>query len=403
MSDNKEKYPSYIKIVIDKNEKVKRFLSSAAKQSVKTATIYGVGLVHFAHFLSELKTPYTLDEIVDALSQEGASALNIYDLLEDYVYYLMRTRKLAPRSIRLYTNAVRSYFAYYDIDVVPSKFKRKVKIPKINRYDEEAIDISDIRNILNSTSNKRLKAYLLVLASGGMRAIEAVAIRFKDIRYSPRPTMIHIRPEFSKTRVGRDIYISDEATKYLKEWIDFRFRTRRQSLSPSKQDDGLVFQHANNKQVSTDYIYRTLSLDFNEVLKTLKMDARKEGMLRRMITFVSFRSFVKTVISTQVNQDYSEWILGHARSTYWRMKEAERRDIYVKKCMKFLTFLDFTVLKATGQNIEAQLKTSQEEIDYLKDTAAIRDDEIDLMKRQFKEVRARLMKELNKKKGKGKK
>jgi integrase len=73
--------------------------------------------------------------------------------------------------------AVRSYLAYYDIDTIPSKFKRKVKMPKMYREDEEPLDASDIRKILLACNNRRLKSYLLVLASGGMRAIEGLAIR----------------------------------------------------------------------------------------------------------------------------------------------------------------------------------------------------------------------------------
>ncbi len=38
---------------------------------------------------------------------------------------------------------------------------------------------------------------------------------------------------------------------------------------------------------------------------------------RRKITLHSFRRFVKTVISDQVGQDYSEWFLGHAKSPYY--------------------------------------------------------------------------------------
>ena len=59
-------------------------------------------------------------------------------------------------------------------------WERKVKMPKLYREDE-ALDASDIRKILLSCNNRRLKAYLLVLASGGMRAIEGLAIRLKDV------------------------------------------------------------------------------------------------------------------------------------------------------------------------------------------------------------------------------
>jgi integrase len=44
-----------------------------------------------------------------------------------------------------------------------------------------------------------------------MRAAEALAIRIKDIDFSSSPTRVHIRKEYAKTRVARDVYISDEA------------------------------------------------------------------------------------------------------------------------------------------------------------------------------------------------
>jgi hypothetical protein len=42
----------------------------------------------------------------------------------------------------------RSYLGYYDIYIIPAKFKQKVKMPKVYRVDEEAIDAKDIRDIL---------------------------------------------------------------------------------------------------------------------------------------------------------------------------------------------------------------------------------------------------------------
>ncbi|CAN5546996.1 hypothetical protein BH18THE2_BH18THE2_40910 [soil metagenome] len=48
-----------------------------------------------------------------------------------------------------------------------------------------------------------MKAYLLVLASGAMRATEALAIRVKDCDFSVSPTKIHIRKEYAKTRLSQ--------------------------------------------------------------------------------------------------------------------------------------------------------------------------------------------------------
>ena len=85
-------------------------------------------------------------------------------------------------------------------------------MPKLYREDEVSIDVSDLRKILLSCNNRRPKTYLLLLASGGMRAVEGLAIRYKDIDFSVSPTKVHLRKEYTKTKVSRDIYISDEAT-----------------------------------------------------------------------------------------------------------------------------------------------------------------------------------------------
>ena len=87
---------------------------------------------------------------------------------------------------------------------------------------------------------------------------------------------------------------------------------------------------------------------------------------RRKITIHSLRRFVKTVISEQAGQDYSEYFLGHSKSPYWTMKEAKRREIYKTSIMKYLTFLDYQTLETTGKNIEAKLNEKDLEIQYLR-------------------------------------
>lgn len=93
-------------------------------------------------------------------------------------------------------------------------------------------------------------------------------------------------------------------------------------------------------------------------------------MKRRKITLHSFRRFCKSVISNQVNQDYSEWFLGHNKSPYYTIKESERRRIYAEKCMKYLTFLDYTALDAAGKNVEVKLSEKDKEIESLKQKMA---------------------------------
>lgn len=313
--------------------------------------------------MSQEYPSYNCETILQALLKNKR---NVYELLEQFVSYLMKTRVgLTPKSISLYVTAARSYFAYYDIDVIPSKFRRKVRLPKIYREDEEPIDASDIRTMLLSCNNRRLKSLILVLASGGMRIGEALAIRNMDIDFSITPTKIHIRKEFSKTRVSRDIYISQEATTYLKQWVDWKYKSPYKIRNFSPED--LLFTVYRSRRPHSFYF--KIRQEFDRLLNAIKMNKKKEGGIlpRNKITLHSFRRFVKTVISNQVGQDYSEWFLGHSKSPYWTLKEEQRREFYASKCMKYLTFLDYSTLEATGRSIEAKLFEKEKEIMNLKD------------------------------------
>ena len=246
-------------------------------------------------------------------------------------------------------------------------------MPKLLREDEEPIDAQDIRKILLACNNRRLKSFLLVLASGGMRAREALAIRLKDIDFSVSPTKIHIRKEYSKTRVSRDIYISDEAMRYLEQWIDWKYRDRSNegiglAKTKIKHHDDLVFSvYSTVKSPSPHHIYIKILTEFEKLLTTAGLDERKEGMSRRRkISLHSFRRHAKSVISNQVNQDYSEWFLGHSKSPYYTLKEPERREIFATRIMRYLTFLDYSALEETGKSIEAKLNEREKEILLLK-------------------------------------
>ena len=156
---------------------VKAFLDSIRRNSVASEKAYLSGLFKFQQFLfQDVKlNVYSIETILSPLMRQE---INLYEMLDRFVSFLYSLDLSSP-SIKLYMESLRSYLAYHDIDVVPSKFKRKVKMPKAYREDEEALDVQDIRNILLVCNNRRLKAYILVLASGDFRAVEALAIRLR--------------------------------------------------------------------------------------------------------------------------------------------------------------------------------------------------------------------------------
>jgi DNA repair exonuclease SbcCD ATPase subunit len=71
-------------------------------------------------------------------------------------------------------------------------------------------------------------------------------------------------------------------------------------------------------------------------------------------------------LSDNIGQDYSEWYLAHAKSSYW-VRDIEHKSSEYIRVMKFLTFLDYTVLESTGKNIEAKLSEKENEIQGLEE------------------------------------
>jgi integrase len=120
---------------------------------------------------------------------------------------------ISPLSIRQRIVTARNFLEFWDIDINPRKFKLKVKLPRVAVQYKEALARENIINLLNACDNQKLKVYLLCLASTGVRASEAAAIRNKDIDF--KSSRLHIRAEYAKTRVGRYVFLTQEMKQKL--------------------------------------------------------------------------------------------------------------------------------------------------------------------------------------------
>ena len=112
---------------------------------------------------------------------------------------------------------------------------------------------------------------------------------------------------------------------------------------------------------------------FEKTLDRMGKGAREHGNKgRRQITFHSFRRFVKTTISDLGYQDFSEFMIGHAGSTYWRKKDSEKGDLF-KKVEPYLTYLNVHSLERQSADIQSKidelelLNLSMRERDKMKD------------------------------------
>ena len=313
--------------VLDKdNDRTFTFLDSIGRNSKNSRKSYRTSLNHFAEFLKlRDQTPNT---IIPLLKQ--GRHINVYELLDQFVSYLIKNG-VTVVSLKIYVSVVKSYLEFHDLDIVPTKFRRRVKVPKYYPDPEKPLTLTDIRELLEYNSNHRLRTFILLLTSSGMRAMEACSLRSQDVDSSVSPTQITIRKEKTKTKRGRVIYCSDEATKHLQKLIE---------MCSSKQPEDLIFALEDGKKPESIYT-RTLE-QFQKLQHIAGKNQRKENSLRRKITLHSFRRLAFSTINDQTNNEYANWFLGHHHSVYWIHKEEERREIYRTKCMPFLTIYQET-------------------------------------------------------------
>ena len=211
-------------------------------------------------------------------------------------------------------------------------------------------------------------------------------------------TRVHIRKEFTKTKLARDIYISDEATTYLKQWLDWKYRgesilkTGKRTTTTPMPDDFVFSPFLGS---NPDSMYHKVSQEFGKS-EVVGLNGRKENSLRGKITLHSFRRFVKSIISDATNQDYSEWFLGHRKSPYYVKKEHELREIYKSKCMHHLTFLDYdAALESGGRTAEGKLQEKQREIEQLRELDSMSRDAIRELSERLMQLEARFEKNQN--------
>jgi len=373
--------------------------------SKATAYAYSRRLASFENFLSTAFGALTIDKLIRRIKQGDQ---DVFDVLNEYSSYLSNTG-ISVDTMKQRIITVKNFLEYHDVDISPRKFELKVKLPKSIRKNKEALSKEDITDILNACSDIRLKTYVMLLASTGMRAQEALSLRIKDFDLEGSvPTRFFVRGEYTKTRTDRTAFLTNEMAQQLKLWIDYKYRTRRVSYNdqhnttsknktvteyrtPIKDDSDLVFAVYQNKTITkTLSLYQDLVKSFAKTLDRMGKGAREDGNeRRRQITLHSFRRFVKTTISDLGYADYSEYFIGHSGSTYWRKKDSEKAEIF-RKIEPYLTFLSVHQLERQGADIQTKVEELEELNQSLIQRDKVKDDAIAQLSDQLVSLSARL-------------
>ena len=326
---------------------------------------------------------YNKTPVDDFLEKIKAGKHDPYDVLTEYSGFLRNERpnenKLTANVIRARVKTARKFFRFNKITVTVDDFNELVPLPRKEQPPKKGIDKTAVARYLNACKNIQLKTALHVMASNGPRPIELCAVRECDVNLDSNPATITYTAEYSKMRVARTRPLTREAANQLRLWENFKYRTRwttvkeeengepvRKFAAPKRSPYNLLLSmpHLNEGKAMPAGLYDYLSGAFAELIDILDEDGgggssgdssnygRKVGE-RRKVTLKTFRDFVKSTISDLGYSDFSEWMIGHAGSTYYQKSEKERMEVF-KKLERYLTYLDVESLEAKGADVEAR-------------------------------------------------
>jgi len=351
------------KLVLDSS--IEEFCRVVATDSQSTSVQYAHRLHDFGKFLLK-QYDIGIDSFI------VSPQFDVYKVLADYHAHL-KSDGLQKNTIATRIRTAKIFLEYNDIAISSTKFRLKVRAPKQKYVELKALPKDTVRKIILACQNTRLQTYVLTLSATGMRANEALSIRYKDIDWPN--SRVTIRAEYTKTKVERTVLLTSECAAQLKLWKEYRERKRRiinrahevHYVTKPFEPNDLFFTSGRHDDVTDPaYIYHTLSQDFSKVLDRIGLSERHENLgNRHRITLHSFRRFVKSTISGLGYQDFSEYFIGHSGSTYWRKSESEILELF-KKIEPYLTFLQYDKLEAQGADIETKLSEKDHEMQAIK-------------------------------------
>ncbi len=129
-------------------------------------------------------------------------------------------RGMKVTTIRVRLTGVQSFLRYLEEEGVIGRevFGRRIRLQLPDRLPR-AMDPGDLKKLLSVIEGSRDRAMVLVLLRTGMRIGELLQTKLIDVHLEERRIEIY---EAQKNRLGRVVYLSDDAVLALKIWIKDR-------------------------------------------------------------------------------------------------------------------------------------------------------------------------------------
>ena len=220
-------------------------------------------------------------------------------------------RGMMLSTVRTKLHCVNAFLGYaMDAGVVRADvLARRIRLRKPETLPR-AMDPDDVKQLLSVIENTRDRAMILILLRTGMRIGELLNTKIQDLHIKDRRIDIY---EGEKNRVGRVVYLSDDAMSALKAWLKIR----------EPQKEVLFYAHGRNSMA-----YSTARLIFAQSLM-------KAGLTHKGHSLHALRhTFASELLNAGMRIECLQPLMGHTSldvtRRYARLTDKTREEEYFR-------------------------------------------------------------------------
>jgi integrase/recombinase XerD len=207
--------------------------------------------------------------------------------LRAYQAYLLRDRKLMPRTVRLHVAALRFFFVKtlrrrYLLDDTP--------YPKVPRRLPVILSVEEMTRLIDAADSLFHRAMLMLLYSTGMRSAELLQMRVADI--DSRQMLIHIQDG----KGGRDRYVPLSPTLLATLRVYYRWMRPKTWLFP-----GTVAGWRADKPITKRVLW-----------DACVVAAQRAGLRKRVSPHLIRHSYATHLLESGADLRTIQLLLGHA-------------------------------------------------------------------------------------------
>jgi integrase len=336
--------------------------------SENTARSYRAGIVKFLDYI------YGIEETRrDGNSPQGGGNrspdMEFYDSLaiqyleedrdhaDDLMDFIAEHRDAAGKTKAAWKAGVMCWFEANRIYLHPQE-TRRIRVNARARTQDRIPTREELRAIMEH-SDIQTRALIMLLSSSGMRAGEAVQLKWSDLDLDRG--MIRVRAETTKGKVPRITFVSLEAMELLREW-----RAHQPAYIEGKRDYKTESDAKGDPDLIFPCTYRNVLKKFRRALIRAGLGERDGSTGRYTIHLHALRKYYRTRLPAGgASVDVVELLMGHEG------------------------YLNSSYLRLTVEDLERAYRQAEYEV-WVYKTRPINDGELKQLERENQELRGEI-------------